>query len=66
MKPIKKLLLTVFPLVPAALAVPALADAPAPNFIERNSDWLPFLIIGVLVIALAVLIVCLVRSKKRK
>ena len=66
MKPIKKLLLTVLPLVPAALAVPALADAPAPNFIERNSDWLPFLIIGVLVIALAVLIVCLVRSKKRK
>lgn len=66
MKPIKKLLLTVFPLVLAALAAPALADAPAPNFIERNSDWLPFLIIGVLVIALAVLIVCLVRSKKRK
>ena len=49
MKSLKKLLLSTLPLVLAAFAVPALADAPAPNFIERNSDWLPFLIIGVLV-----------------
>ena len=66
MKLIKKLILTVLPLALAALTAPALADAAAPSFIEENSDWLPFLLIGVLAIALAVLIVCLVRSKKRK
>lgn len=66
MKMLKKFLLSILPLAVAALTVPALADAPAPNFIERNADWLLFLIIGIALIALAVLIVCLVRSKKRK
>ncbi len=43
-----------------------LPDAPAPTFFERYADWLPFLVIGVIAIAAAVLIALIVRARKKK
>ena len=65
MKPIKKLMLTVFPLVLAALTVPVHADVVYGPLHALTPVMLPYFFLAVLIIVIIILLFIISRIKKR-